>query len=221
MSRRRNVLKNLDDPALTAHREMMIQKQIIKRGISSKRALSAMRTVPRHAFLPPKIWSQAYDDCPQSIGHGQTISQPYIVSLMTSQFESLPIGSKILEIGSGCGYQTALLVEMGFEVHSIEIVPKLAKESQQILAQLSLLPASLTNGDGRLGLPEVAPFSGILAAACGEAIPDTWLQQLAAPGIIIAPIEGENNQQLIRIEKTEQGKTIRKEICPVRFVKLH
>jgi protein-L-isoaspartate(D-aspartate) O-methyltransferase len=200
---------------------MMIQKQIIKRGISSKRTLSAMRTVLRHAFLPPKIWIQAYDDSPQSIGHGQTISQPYIVALMTSQFESLPKGSKILEIGSGCGYQTALLVEMGFEVHSIEIVPKLAKESQQILAQLSLLPASLTNGDGRLGLPEVAPFSGILAAACGEAIPDTWLQQLATPGIIVAPIEGERCQQLIRIENTEQGKTIRKDICPVRFVKLH
>jgi protein-L-isoaspartate(D-aspartate) O-methyltransferase len=221
MLRRRKDLKNLDNPAITAHREMMIQKQIIKRGITSKRTISAMRAVPRHAFLPQKMWSHAYDDCPQSIGHGQTISQPYIVSLMTSQFESLPKGSKILEIGSGCGYQTALFVEMGFEVHSVEIVPKLAKRSQQILAQLSLLPSSLTNGNGRLGLPGIAPFSGILAAACGEAIPETWLQQLASPGIIIAPIEGEMNQQLTRIEKNEQGKTTQKDICPVRFVKLH
>tara|TARA_B100001750_G_C15301252_1_gene492400 strand:- start:79 stop:744 length:666 start_codon:yes stop_codon:yes gene_type:complete len=221
MSRGRNVSNNLDDDALNTLREVMIQEQIIDRGVASERTIAAMRVVPRHVFLPQQMWSNAYDDRPHPIGHGQTISQPYIVSLMTSQLDSLPIGCRILEIGSGCGYQTAILVEMGFEVHSIEIVPELAQRSKQILEELSLLPASITNGDGRLGLPEIAPFSGILAAACGEEIPETWLKQQATPGIIVAPVEGKRNQHLIRIDNTESDGAIQRVICPVRFVKLH
>ena len=221
MTRRRFVRNNLDEESLNSLRDVMIKQQIIERGITSKRTITAMSAVPRHVFLPQQMWNNAYDDSPQTIGFGQTISQPYIVALMTSQLESLPIGSKILEIGSGCGYQTAILVEMGFDVYSIEIVPELVEHSEKILSNLDLSPVSITNGDGKLGLPEIAPFSGIIAAACGEVIPENWLNQLATSGIIVAPVEGKKDQHLIRIDNTESDGLIQQVICPVRFVKLH
>ena len=212
---------NLDDEPLHSLREAMVNGQIKDRGITAKRTIAAMRRVPRHAFLPRQMSNNAYDDNPHPIGFGQTISQPYIVALMTSQLESLPVGSKILEIGSGCGYQTAILVEMGFDVHSIEIVPELVERSENILSNLDLSPVSITNGDGKLGLPQIAPFSGIIAAACGDVIPENWLNQLATPGIIVAPVEGKKNQHLIRIDNTERDGAIQQVICPVRFVRLH
>ena len=199
----------------------MVQQQIIERDITSSRTIEAMKAVPRHVFLPHSLWGRAYDDRPQQIGHDQTISQPYIVSLMTSQFDSVLEGGRILEIGSGCGYQTALLIHMGFEVHSVEIVPELARLSEKILAKLGLSPASLTVGDGRLGLPDLAPFSGLLAAACAADIPDQWLQQLATPGVIVAPVEGRDRQILVRLEKNDRGSELKRTIlAPVRFVPL-
>jgi protein-L-isoaspartate(D-aspartate) O-methyltransferase len=197
----------------------MIQEQIIERGISCQKTIEGMRKVPRHRFLPQSMWSHAYDDRPQTIGHGQTISQPYIVALMTSQFGHLPKGSRILEVGSGCGYQTAILVEMGFEVHSIEIVPALAEQSQKVLKELGLMPTAIINADGKLGIPESAPFNGIIAAACGDDIPSQWIEQLAAGGVIVAPIEGKRRQLLIRIDHDGQ-KLKRSLLCTVRFVKL-
>ena len=197
----------------------MIQEQIIERDIVCDKTIAAMRNVPRHRFLPESMWGRAYDDHPQTIGHGQTISQPYIVSLMTSQFGHLPKGSRILEVGSGCGYQTAILVEMGFEVYAIEIVPALADLSQKILEELDLMPAAIIKADGKLGIPESAPFDGIIAAACGENIPRQWTEQLAPDGVIVAPVEGKRSQLLIRIDHRDQ-KLKRSLLSTVRFVKL-
>ena len=219
MSRRNNVHVNPTDLDLKRLHSTMIQEQIIERDIACEKTIKAMRKVPRHRFLPQSMWGHAYDDRPQTIGHGQTISQPYIVALMTSQFGHLPKGSRILEVGSGCGYQTAILVEMGFEVHSIEIVPALAEQSQRVLMDIGLIPTVLTNADGKLGIPESAPFDGIIAAACGEEIPQQWTKQLADGGVIVAPVEGERSQILVRIDRIGD-KMNRRILCGVRFVKL-
>jgi len=215
------VFDNPDRDDLTRLHESMIKEQIIERGINSPRTVEAMREVPRHPFLPQSQWGHAYDDKPQPIGHGQTISQPYIVSLMTSQFESLPEGSRILEIGSGCGYQTAILVHMGFEVHSIEIVQELMTRSEATLAKLGLSPYSQKRGDGRLGIPGAAPFSGVIAAACASELPTAWTEQLGVPGILVAPVQGRKGQILVRLQKhSEDVFPSQEKIASVRFVKL-
>lgn len=211
--------KNPDDSDLESLRGKMVHDQIIGRQIACQRTISAMMEVPRHEFLPEEMKGVAYDDCPQTIGYGQTISQPYMVALMSSQFQNLPKGSKILEVGSGCGYQTAVLVAMGFEVYSIEIVPELVKMSTRTLDNLGLSPTSLTLGDGKFGNPGEAPFDGIIAAACGDSIPDSWIEQMSEHAVLVAPVEGERHQMLIRIERN--GDIIsRKDICGVRFVRL-
>ena len=221
MARRHNVCENPTESDIIRLHETMISEQIVGRGITARRTIEAMRAVPRHSFLPQALWGHAYDDRPQSIGFHQTISQPYIVSLMTSQFESLPEGSRILEVGSGCGYQTALLVQMGFEVHAIEIVQQLAKRSEVTLKQLDLSPVSMRSGDGKMGLPDEAPFSGVLAAACARELPLTWIDQLGAPGILVAPVVREDSQILVRVDKVAEGvEPTRNSIASVRFVEL-
>jgi len=201
-------------------REGMLSGQIIARGINATRTLDAMRRVPRHVFLPEHSLKSAYRDRPQRIGHGQTISQPYIIALMTSQFEGLPRGSRVLEIGSGCGYQTAILVQMGFEVHALEIVPELVDRSSEVLRELNLSPASLSCADGRAALPSIAPFLAVLSAACASEAPATWLDQLSPRGILITPIGKGGNQQLVRMDKGADREVSTKTLCPVRFVPL-
>tara|TARA_B100000586_G_scaffold200205_1_gene148454 strand:+ start:963 stop:1652 length:690 start_codon:yes stop_codon:yes gene_type:complete len=201
-------------------RERMLSGQIIARGIDATRTIDAMRSVPRHAFLPEHSLKAAYRDRPQRIGHGQTISQPYIIALMTSQLEGLPRGSRILEIGSGCGYQTAILVQMGFEVHALEIVPDLVVRSSEVLRELNLSPASLACADGRTGLPSIAPFSAVLSAACAIEAPIAWLDQLSLGGIMITPTGTGSNQHLLRMDKGADGEVSTKTLCPVRFVPL-
>ena len=203
-----------------AFQEEMLSRQITARGIVATRTIGAMREVPRHAFLPEHSLKTAYRDRPQRIGHGQTISQPYIIALMTSQLEELPQGSRLLEIGSGCGYQTAILVQMGFEVHALDIVPELVERSSEVLRELDLSPTSLACGDGRSGLPSIAPFSGVVSAACANEVPVTWLDQLSAGGIIVTPIGTRGNQNLVRIDKSADGEVSTKTLCPVRFVPL-
>jgi len=198
----------------------MIDSQILSRGVRGIRTIYAMRSVPRHAFLTDYGLQEAYSDRPLRIGNGQTISQPYIVALMTSQFENLPPGTKIMEIGSGCGYQTAILVQMGFEVHSIEILPKLIEKSTKALRDLRLSPESISCSDGRAGLESKAPFTGIIAAACAEEIPSEWLNQLQCGGVIIAPIGSKNDQNLVRLDKISNTNVSTEELCPVRFVPL-
>ncbi|MAJ50170.1 MAG: protein-L-isoaspartate O-methyltransferase [Flammeovirgaceae bacterium] len=219
MWRRRNVHSNPSDEDLKQLQQVMVREQIAGRGITCKNTISAISAIPRHRFLPKEMHGIAYDDSPQSIGLGQTISQPYMVALMTSQFGHLPKGSRILEIGSGCGYQTAILVEMGFEVHAIEIIPELFEFSKNTLRALNLMPASLTLADGKRGKADSAPFDGIIAAACGASIPHLWTEQMADGALIVAPVEDENNQMLVRIQRINE-EYFREDICGVRFVPL-
>lgn len=198
----------------------MIESQIQSRGVVGSRTINAMLQVPRHVFLPGHSLKAAYSDRPLSIGHGQTISQPYIVALMTSQFEHLPEGSTILEIGSGCGYQTAILVKMGFEVHSMEIVPELVEESSKVLLEIGLYPKTITCGDGRSGFASKSPFYGIVSAACAADTPQSWLEQLQEGGVIISPIGTKEEQHLIRVDKGANDGLSMKKLCPVRFVPL-
>ena len=142
-----------------------------------------------------------------------------MVALMTSQFGHLQKGSRLLEIGSGCGYQTAILVEMGFEVHSIEIIPELFERSKETLEALNMMPSSLTLADGKRGKEDSAPFDGIIAAACGYSIPHPWTEQMADGGLLVAPVEGDNNQVLVRIQRIG-NEFVSEEICGVRFVPL-
>ena len=197
----------------------MVDEQIAGRGLTCEKTIAAMRAIARHQFLPKEMHGIAYDDSPQPIGLGQTISQPYMVALMTSQFGHLPEGSRILEIGSGCGYQTAILVEMGFEVHAIEIVPELYERSKNTLEALNLMPATLTSADGKRGKPDSAPYDGIIAAACGPSIPHPWTEQMADGALLVAPVEGENNQVLVRMQRIND-EFLRHDICGVRFVPL-
>tara|TARA_B100000459_G_scaffold47731_1_gene25104 strand:+ start:2665 stop:3327 length:663 start_codon:yes stop_codon:yes gene_type:complete len=219
MWRKRNVHPNPSDEDLAELHHVMVNEQIAGRGITCEKTIAAMRTIARHQFLPKEMHGIAYDDSPQSIGLGQTISQPYMVALMTSQFGHLAEGSRILEIGSGCGYQTAILVEMGFNVHAIEIVPGLYERSKNTLEALNLMPASLTLADGKRGKADSAPFDGIIAAACGYSIPHPWTEQMAEGALLVAPVEGDNNQVLVRIQRIGD-ELVRKEICGVRFVPL-
>jgi protein-L-isoaspartate(D-aspartate) O-methyltransferase len=219
MWRKRNIHPNPNDEDLVELHHAMVREQIIERGITCEKTIAAMSAIERHRFLPKEMNGIAYDDSPQPIGLGQTISQPYMVALMTSQFGHLPEGSRILEIGSGCGYQTAILVEMGFEVHAIEIVPELYERSKKTLETLDLIPASLTLADGKRGKADSAPFDGIIAAACGPSIPYPWTEQMDDNAIIVAPVDGENNQVLVRIQRTSE-EFLREEICGVRFVPL-
>ncbi len=197
----------------------MIEQQIKARGITCLRTLQAMKLVPRHHFVLDQAESMAYDDTPLAIGHGQTISQPYMVALMTSQFGGLPSGSRILEIGSGCGYQTAILIAMGFEVISIEIVENLVKMAKINLSKLNMHNASLHIQDGKRGFPSRMPYAGILAAACASKLPQAWLDQLGEGGILIAPVEQDTSQFLMKIEKNN-GEFIQSKLCEVRFVPL-
>ena len=185
----------------------MVAQQLVARGIHATSVLDAMREIPRHRFMPQDAASISYRDHPVSIGEGQTISQPHVIAIMSSRFADLAKGAKILEIGSGSGYQTAILVHMGFEVHAVELLPNLAKRAEPLLEELGLSPASMTVGDGHLGLPEQAPFDGIIAAACAKRLPKQWAKQLAPGGIIVAPIQHWFKQTMYEWRKPEASET--------------
>ncbi len=198
----------------------MVDEQLLARDIEDQRVLKAMQSVPRHAFVPEGIRASAHMDNPLPIGHDQTISQPYIVALMTQLLaQKVPVGGRILEIGSGSGYQTAILVSMGFEVHCIEVIPELVQPSREALSSIGLEPASMNIGDGHLGMSAKAPFDGILAAACARKLPKAWRNQLKEGGVIVAPVKRSSGQYLFRW--TKKGRALKREnIIPVRFVPL-
>ncbi|MCS5535667.1 MAG: protein-L-isoaspartate(D-aspartate) O-methyltransferase [Candidatus Poseidoniales archaeon] len=198
----------------------MVDEQLLARDIEDQRVLKAMQSVPRHAFVPEGIRASAHMDNPLPIGHDQTISQPYIVALMTQLLaQKVPVGGRILEIGSGSGYQTAILVSMGFEVHCIEVIPELVQPSREALSSIGLEPASMIIGDGHLGMSAKAPFDGILAAACARKLPKAWRNQLKEGGVIVAPVKRSSGQYLFRW--TKKGRALKREnIIPVRFVPL-
>ena len=209
----------MGDAAMRSHRETMVDRQLVARGISDERVLAAMREIPRHRFVPASRLSLAYSDRPVPIGSGQTISQPYIVAIMSSLLGELGEGSKVLEIGSGSGYQTAVLVHMGLEVHAVEILPDLAETSMARLEELELAPASLRVANGQEGLPEHAPYDAIIAAACAKRMPVAWPQQIASRGIIVSPIGRWRGQRLAKWDE-KNGALHRSDVCNVRFVPL-
>lgn len=199
-------------------RERMVRNQIAGRDIHSPRVISAMRKVARHAFVPAEHLNSAYDDCALPIGFDQTISQPYIVALMSSLLE-LTGSEKVLEVGTGSGYQAAVLAELAAEVHTIERIPALAARARQILAEMGYHHVTVHQGDGSAGLPQYAPFAGILVAAAAPRIPQSLLDQLSESGRLVIPV-GSRHMQVLEswIRKGEEF------ICegniPVAFVPL-
>src|SRR3989475_2091353 len=179
----------------------MIEKQLRGRGINDAAVLAAMASVPRHEFVPEEVRSHAYDDLPLPIGGGQTISQPYIVAAMTAALHLQP-ADRVLEIGTGCGYQAALLSRLAREVFSIERRPELASSAAAKLARLGYSNAHVHCGDGTLGLAELAPFDAILVAACAPAVPKPFLAKLAEGGRMILPVGGAGHHELRLIEDT-------------------
>ena len=205
------------DPT-AAVRERMVAEQIAARGIESPAVLRAMRTVPRHLFMPDPVRAQAYDDHPVPVGYGQTISQPYIVGLMTELLEPRK-DLKVLEIGTGSGYQAAVLSGLVRQVFSIEIVPELARRSAGVLKQLGYENVTVRLGDGYKGWAEEAPFDRIILTAAPPEIPQTLLDQLKRGGRLVAPVGGSVfGQELVVVEKNADGKLKRRSVAPVMFV---
>ena len=198
-------------------RERMVAEQIAARGVGDPAVLAAMRHVPRHAFVPDSETARAYDDGPLAIGRGQTISQPYIVALMTQLAVPGP-GSRILEVGTGCGYQTAVLAECAAEVWSVELEAELSTRAAATLDALGYRNVHLRVGDGALGWPEAAPFDAILVTAAPDQVPTTLPGQLAPGGRLVIPL-GSTHQELWVFTRTKHGFD-RRSVIPVRFVPL-
>jgi len=198
-------------------REEMVRTQIEARGIGNPLVLQAMRKVPRHRFVPGESREQAYEDHPISIGLEQTISQPYIVAFMTEHL-ALTGRERVLEIGTGSGYQTAVLAELAREVLTVELLEPLSRDARKRLEELGYSNVRLRVGDGREGWSEAAPFEAILAAASAEVVPPCLLEQMAPGGRLVLPL-GLDRQDLWMITRTPEGNLSRR-LIPVRFVPL-
>ncbi len=205
----------LSEEEYRALREQMVEHQIERRGVRDRSVLRAMRTIPRHLFVPEELRLQAYGDFPLPIGHGQTISQPYIVALMS---EALELGGdeKVLEIGTGSGYQAAILGELAARVFSIEIVAPLAERASLLLAEMGYGNVETRTGDGYAGWPEEAPFDAIILTAAPAEIPAPLIEQLAVGGRLLAPV-GEEAQELVLVSRDREGLEQRS-LIRVRFV---
>lgn len=200
-------------------RQRMVDTQIIPRGIKDERVINAMRKVQRHLFLDEALWPQAYEDYPAPIGEKQTISQPYIVALMT-ELLGLKGHERVLEIGTGSGYQTAILAELAEQVYSIERIPGLAKRARKILDELGYGNIVITIGDGTLGWPEHSPYDGIIVTAAAPQAPPSLLKQLRVGGRLVIPIGDEFVQDLYLYIKESEDRYIRENYGGCRFVKL-
>ncbi len=198
-------------------REQMVQFQIQNRGISDKLVLDAFRNVERHKFVPDEYISLAYEDTPLPIGYGQTISQPYIVAFMTESIKPQK-NMKVLEIGTGSGYQAAILAEIGCEVYSVEIVDELAKQATRVIESMNYSNVYIKSGDGYLGWEEHSPYDAIIVTAAPESIPAPLLEQLKDNGRLIIPVGPQHQTQELRLVEKVNGKINSKVIAPVRFV---
>jgi len=203
---------------LLSQRLRMADEQISRRGVHDSAVLAAMRTVPRHLFIPPQHVDEAYQDGPLPIGHDQTISQPYIVASMTEQLE-LDADCRVLEIGTGSGYQTAVLAEIAREVYTVEIIPELLYSANEVLKNLGYRNIKSMLNDGSLGWPEHAPYDGIIVTSAAPKIPEALTDQLAPDGRLVIPLEIRkfHQQELYVIRKTAEG-IEKKYLYDVRFV---
>lgn len=212
------VSKTVSEDEFAVWRGEMVEKQIRARGVRDSRVLSAMRTVPRHAFVPSEFLAQAYNDQPLSIGEGQTISQPYMVAAMSEALE-LTGDERVLEIGTGSGYQTAVLSVLAREVFSVETHASLKEEARERLERLGYRNIEIQVGDGSLGWPERAPFDAILVTAAAPLIPPPLVEQLAEGGRLLLPVGSSEAQQLLRVRR--RGGTLSNErLFHCRFVPL-
>lgn len=204
-------------PVPDSPREMMVERQIRARGVKDKRVLAAMRKVPRDEFVPADQRPHAYEDRPLPIGEKQTISQPYIVALMTELLE-VKEGDKVLEIGTGSGYQAAILAELTPHVYTIEIIPSLAQRAEETLRRLGYESVEVKTGDGYLGWPEHAPFDAIIVTCAPEHVPEALKQQLKEGGRMVIPVGPQWTSQTLYLLRKSKGRLQRKGVIPVRFV---
>lgn len=188
----------------TLLRRRMVEEQIRRRGIRDERVLTVMEEVPRHLFIPKDIRHLAYNDDPLPIGEGQTISQPYIVAQMTAALR-LSGTEKILEIGTGSGYQTAILARLCREVVTMERLTSLSSDARKRLSMMEIGNVTFIVGDGSLGHPDLAPFDRILSAAASPSVPDPWISQLSEGGVIVLPVGDRFEQELTRVTRAEGG----------------
>jgi protein-L-isoaspartate(D-aspartate) O-methyltransferase len=201
-----------------AERRLMVERQLRGRGISDRRVLEAFETVPRHLFVPEEYRHLAYEDGPLPIGFSQTISQPFIVAYMT-QLLDLTGNERVLEVGTGSGYQAAILSALTAEVHTIELIPALAERARKTLEQLGVTNVSIHIGDGSLGWEEAAPYDAILVTAAGPRVPPPLLKQLADGGRMVLPV-GERGAQVLELWRREGEKFTHETLLPVAFVPL-
>jgi protein-L-isoaspartate(D-aspartate) O-methyltransferase len=205
------------DPFLVL-RQRMIEQDIRRRGVRDPRVLDAMATIPRERFVPPAVRASAYDDHPLPIDFGQTISQPFIVAYMTELLAVTP-DAKVLEIGTGSGYQTAVLARLARTVHTVERLDALRESAAQAIAELQLTNVVLHAGDGSLGLPALAPFDRIIVTAAAPRVPVSLVEQLVDGGRLVIPVGGDTEQTIVLVIR-KGSRTIETPMLACRFVKL-
>lgn len=199
-----------------AQRERMVKEQMVMRGIMEERVLAAMRKVPREEFVPKEFRAESYTDQPLPIGYDQTISQPFIVAFMTEQLRPQP-QDRVLEVGTGSGYQAAILAELAAEVYSIEIIEPLAKNAEATLRRLGYKSVHVKADDGYKGWPEHAPFDAIIVTCAPDHVPQPLIDQLKEGGRMVIPVGAMGNQELYLLEKAN-GELHQRSVTPVRFV---
>ncbi|MCX6354938.1 MAG: protein-L-isoaspartate(D-aspartate) O-methyltransferase [Candidatus Aureabacteria bacterium] len=208
------------DEVFARQRELMLETQLRARDITDARVLRAMTDVPRHLFIPDSLSADAYEDRPLPIGYGQTISQPYIVALMTQLLHLPPQSAKVLEVGTGSGYQAAVLSRLAAEVYTIEIIPELAKSASARLKQMCYSNVFVREGDGYQGWKEHAPYDGIVVTAASTHVPPQLIEQLAEGGRMVIPVGSVFFAQYLMVVEKKNGKTTMQSVIPVRFVPL-